>query len=98
MLNKEHTDRAFDACTPYLQVIDRAIQECQDNLERLRGVRGAIKRELLGENLNGISAVLGNAGPPLSVQDATAGRYPPDIAAELEEGLETALTDELAKG
>lgn len=92
MLKNDEINKAFDACTPFLTIVDRAIVEAEANLAYLRGIRGVVKRDLLGENPNGMAAVLNNAGPPLSEPQAPAG-FPSNIDAE----LEMALEDELAK-
>lgn len=67
-------DRAFDASTIYLKCIDDAINEAESNLAKLKNLRGHIKNNILGENKEGLSKVLSDAGPaiPSSQDDAAA--------------------------
>lgn len=64
-LKNENMDKAFDACTPFLKIIDMALEEAEENARKLRAIRASIKSELLGENYEGLKKAMDAAGPGL---------------------------------
>jgi hypothetical protein len=64
-IKSEKLNRAFDASTIYLKGIDDAIIELETNLAKLKSVRGHIKNNILGENPQGLSKALSEAGPAI---------------------------------
>jgi hypothetical protein len=76
-LNSKALNSVFDASTTYIRGIDAAINECEANLAKLKGIRSQIKREFLGENLRNKSALsqaMNEAGPAITTdaEDAAA--------------------------
>lgn len=61
--------KAFDACTPFLTIVERAIEEAEENVRKLRSVRSLVKNEMLGENKVGVQKAMDEAGMNLTGEE-----------------------------
>lgn len=75
-------EHAFDACTPFLTTIDRAIDEAEENLRKLRLVRSVIKTDMIGINKTGLQKAMSETGTSLTPSQHE------DVVSQVKKSLE----------